>query len=703
MHLYFDIETYKILDDKDNKLSKLKKPEDIEKFKKDNTISKPYLIGVCYFDETNEKVFKHFLSINAFESWLKELYFKDKKTIHLWGYNVQYDISNLIPLGFFEDLITEWVCDENNKFLWCRLKKGRKNIIKFNDLWRFKMDMRLDDWLTLLNLPNKKTINYDKWNVKFDIQKAAFNFIDSNNEKQTASLFDELDYLKNDVWYLDEVRQYIRKLATEGFNLIDWQGEIPEFKGITSGSYAKHLLNYHFMSTYNATFDQLLRPEVSKDHYLLLKSSYFGGYTAAISNKNYWKIENEYMVSLDVTSMYPSQYVKNMPYGELINIDDKKEYQLIWESKKHDVYRWLLISFDELVWNVDLKKYQELGYDYDYYDFKFNTPLLPDSWNTNNYPCMCLEGTDVNKNCEKRLISKRYFDLISKVCTFKNLKIHAKYLQRTHGFLHDITYKLFEKKNESKGAKRDIAKRVLNSIYGKTAENVHETKKVYDLNNKKWENQFEEATKWNDLISALFITNESRSDLLQAMLAEFQVGNLVLYVDTDSMKIRPKTYNHLKDKNAKNRSDYLDNLATCFVKKHMDPNLGDWVLEYDFYYWYFGGKNKRYLCGEVDTDPGISTSKNNYLKWKYASSGVSENIMQLLTDFELKAFFDYTQNVCIAKSSVTCNFNKIGQPILTNIDYNSNDDLTVLNNVYIAEKVWKNRLKLRSKNKENQN
>ena len=316
---------------------------------------------------------------------------------------------------------------------------------------------------------------------------------------------EEKSYIENDVTIMCKLIKYLNEV---GINAIT----------MSSSAYKNWKKDKYFLCKYQLIKDE--NEEINE----IVRKSYRGGITKV--NKKYAGKVIEDVVSFDVNSLYPSvMYDNPMPIGM------GKIYNSIEECVKDRRYIYIVVvvvsyakvrkGFHSFIGNTSGFTYSRK---YEYDDELINKTLY--LWDK-----------------EYKLFNRIYENtsVISKVVGYK----HANYVFKDY---IDRWYKV--KENAKTPAERQLAKLMLNSLYGKFGMNDNRTSKIpvgYNEDGIIYKMQDKLCVYYDKKISS-FITSRARVKYATMMNL---CGDLFIYGDTDSLYVRgnaiPKQFENLVD------------------------------------------------------------------------------------------------------------------------------------------------------------
>ena len=412
---------------------------------------------------------------------------KDLRAV-IYFHNLKFDMS----------YITYYLLSNNIEFDICE-KSGTIYSLKFNEV-------ELRDSMNFLPITLKEVgetycKNYHK--LEYEDYKKPYDY---------EPIYEDIKYCKYDVLtlkeglttYLDELQHVLKengapKTAKKVYRKLTNAGIAYEaFKEITK-------------------IDKVCE-RTTRELYNLIKPAYSGGYVFA-KGGTYEASDTTSILMLDENSMYPDKYANApMPIG--------KHYAITEEE----------IFNDFAIICVSIKFYLKDG----------KLPIISQGFNKQG-------GTIYMKNSD---------DFINLIITNIDFKTILKFYKCEWIFEWGIAWKtkrgvfkkyadiFMEVKANSKGVRREVAKKLLNMCYGKTAmSGVHEVKKYYINEEGSVSSTILDFEEDDDELQyfqvGIAICSEARSDLWDKC---DKVGcENVLYTDTDSIKFLCKDRNVLKD------------------------------------------------------------------------------------------------------------------------------------------------------------
>ena len=435
--------------------------------------------GVCSLDDFNDFIYDN--NIESFIDWLK-LHYNCNIYFHNLRFDGEFIISWLLKNGYKynDELVTKtFNCviagtGQFYKMDICFYKKGK-----------YRKVVHIYDSLKKLPFPVKKIAEA----FELPILKGE---IDYKAKREIGHILtnEELSYLRNDV---EIMARALKIQIDEGLT------------HMTIGSDALHSFKDIITEKLFKSYFPVLDLEVDKD----IRRAYRGGYT--YTNKIFQgKTVGEGLV-YDVNSMYPSvMYDELLPYGMPIFFDGEyvydSEYPLYIQKIKAD-----LVLKSEHIPTIQCKT-----------NMYFNSTEYIES--TNGMLTMYVTNIDL------AIIFEQYDVLDIEFINgykFKGFK----------GLFCSYIDKYMEMKKNNTGAKRQLAKLMLNNLYGKFASNPKTQQKIPYLNE---ENKVEYKT-----ITAedkepvytpvgVFITSYARARIQRTAQSIYK---RFCYADTDSIHI----------------------------------------------------------------------------------------------------------------------------------------------------------------------
>ena len=459
--------------------------------------------GTC-----NLNNFEDFTYDNNIESFIKWL--ENHTGCNIYFHNLRFDaefiISYLLKNGYKynDNLVTKtFNCiiagtGQFYKLDICFYKKGK-----------YRRIVHIYDSLKKLPFPVKKIAK----DFELPILKGEIDY-KATREVGHKLTDEELSYLRNDV---EIVARALKIQIDEGLtHMTIGSDALNSFKSIIS----KKLFEVYFPK---------LDIEVDKD----IRRAYRGGYT--YTNKIFQAKDVKEGLVYDVNSMYPSvMFSDNLPYGIPIFFEGEyipdSEYPLFIQKIKAD----LVIKPDHIP-TIQCKS-----------NMYFNSTEYIES--TNGMLTMYVTNIDLD------IIYEQYDVLDIEF-------INGYKFKSTTGLFCDYINKYMEMKKNNTGAKRQLAKLMLNNLYGKFASNPKTQQKIPYLND---ENKVEYKTITADdkepvyTPIGVFVTSYARARIQRTAQS---VYHRFCYCDTDSI--------HIINKDIPNID--ID-----------DKELGKWALEGEF-------------------------------------------------------------------------------------------------------------------------
>lgn len=567
----------------------------------------------------------------------------DFKDLWMWdrGQSLRSSISNICDLTFNEDGSMKKYTKKN--------EAGEE--IELKDIFAPKLYPYITSWGFNKDSFQKTSIDYLK--VNFHQVGDDWYYYTSKEDlinKTNAKKFDEeeeMHYLKVDVTSLPIVNKshaLLREMMMKELGIKRKMSE--EEAPITLPGFGKWLCE-EFENKY---MTETYRCGVPVDVYDAMADSYTGAFVCGNSNVPYldeevfkqWYPDRDFydekgepiIKSYDVNSMYPAAMSTGLPVGEIYNYYPGGEcvcwYEVHFKSAidphnpdpQQCIYKW---------------KPQYAHLNNTFFGSNFNETIKPGSRGTN-----------------KIFVWDKLYDLFREMCD-SDCEVVMKRYQRVSHELYKFVDKLYTIKRNDDGRYTKsivaITKLVLNSLYGKMGEKFKDWKIVYSqspdqliLKNKHlftldevdllseefmkttefkrevapfldWTNQCgfiflkNEKKRFNDdgeetresITAGIYITSWSRHYLLSTIKNETDQGNIVLYCDTDSVKMiqlyPPKFACHNKNLGAwKNEGSFTHFGHPHKHKKYFMHNMHK-TKEKEAWMVKAAGVNNRYLRG----------------------------------------------------------------------------------------------------------
>lgn len=359
-------------------------------------------------------------------------------------------------------------------------------------------------------------------------------------------------------------------------------------EGLTKMTMSSDGLNYCKNLITKTTWDTLF-PVLSIEIDDQIRRSYKGGVVQVNPNIQGKEVFNGH--SFDKNSMYPWAMLKTMPCGIPIFFTGRYKY-----DPEYPLYIQCINC-----------------------EFKVKDGFIPTiqiknsmSYAENKYITESVEKTTLYlTNVDLELFFEHYevydYDFI---CGWK--------FKAVNGVFDAYVYKWYNQKKTSKGAKRQIAKLMLNAFYGKTASRTHIKSKIPYLDEEgivRYRTTEEQLKKPVYTAVASFITSYGRESVIRSAqsLGGTKPGSHFCYMDTDSVHVTNIT------------------VEECEKYIHVDPSeLGAWKHEYSF-------KRAKYLrqkCYIEELESVNDASNPEYIK---KCAGMTEGIKDVIQygEFEL--------------------------------------------------------------------
>ena len=434
---------------------------------------------------------------NTIESFFEEI---EKENCNLWFHNLKFDgefiIHYLLKNGFTR--IEDKKDRKDKTFLTLITDMGLFYTIEIY----FKVGSRNDKKVTIYDSLKIIPLSVEDIPRSFGISENKLH-LDYNRVREYGyTLKDyEIRYIKNDV-------KIVALALKEMFN--------EDLTKMTIGSNALG----NFKKTKGKSFDRLF-PVLDRELYEDLKLAYKGGFTYL--NPKYIEVDNGETINLDVNSLYPSVMRYDlMPYGEPIFFEGKYESDNIYP-----------LYIQRITCSFEIKKdmiptIQVKGKRF----FEENEYL-----ESSKGEVIALTLT----NIDLKLFLDHYN--VSNLTYWCGWKFKGMY-----GIFDEYIDHWIEVKNtatiEGNKGKRQIAKLLLNSLYGKFATSMKSQEKIPFLYNDKvcYELGEEKEKKGMYIPIGAFITSYARNKTIRTSQAikTYSINkygkDMYIYSDTDSIK-----------------------------------------------------------------------------------------------------------------------------------------------------------------------
>lgn len=435
---------------------------------------------------------------NTIESFLEEI---EKENCKIWFHNLAFDgefiLCYLYKLGF------KYINDPKEK-------EDKTFTTLVSDMGLF---YSIEVYFKVGNKKDKKVTIYDSLKIipisvegipkAFGIEENKLH-LDYNRIREYGYILKdyEIRYIKNDV--------KIVALALK--QMFD--------KDLTKMTIGSNALG-SFKKTINTSKYERLFPSMDYNLFLDLKKSYKGGFTYL--NPIYEEVDNGETINLDVNSLYPSvMRYESMPYGEPIFYEGKYV-----EDKIYPLYiQRIVCSFEikkDMIPTIQVKGKR----------FFLENEYLESS--KGEIIALTLTSIDLKLFLEHYNVYN-----IDYVCGWK--------FKSMNGMFNEYIDYWIEEKNkatiEGNRGKRQIAKLLLNSLYGRFAINMKGREKIPSYHNERivYELGEEEDRKGLYIPIASFITAYARNKTIRTSQAikTYSINkygkDMYIYSDTDSIK-----------------------------------------------------------------------------------------------------------------------------------------------------------------------
>lgn len=468
-------------------------------------------------------------SLDAFMDWCAN----PKENYTLYFFNLKFDgafiIAWLLKNGFtfiedkkergdggtFTTLITD-----NGQFysieIYFEVKKHRVNKVRILDAMKIFPGFSVERIAKGFDLPIRK--------LELDYTKKRPEGWEITPE--------EVDYIRNDV-------EIVARALKEMFK-----------RGLTKMTIASDALNY-FKDNFKGfrKYFPILSPDIDGE----IRASYRGGFTYA--SPKYTEIEVRNGITLDVNSLYPSRMVyEYMPFGQPVRFDGEYQY-----DSEYPLY----VQTFTCIFDIKPDKIPSV-------QIRNNLSFMPNEYieSTNNEQ-ITLSLTSID------------FELFKEQYNFKNMVYHGGWkFKQSKGLFDNYINFWTEQKitagKEGNAAQRQIAKLMLNSLYGKFGLSIKTAKKAPVLDHDgvvRYVNLPAEEREPCYIPVACFVTAYGRAKTIRTSQAirDYSLKkygrDAYLYSDTDSIHCL------LTDEDLEELKDIID---------VDDYRLGAWAKEAEF-------------------------------------------------------------------------------------------------------------------------
>ena len=521
-----------------------------------------------------EYSFRWGTDIDEFMQFCESGSMKDSKMFYF--HNLKFDghfiIDYLLRSGVKWDWGYEYIDKEKTK-----KKKTKRKPNTFRTLITKEGLFYSIEWIHDTNKKAvKKTIFRDSLKkLPFTVERIAKSFelpmlkgdIDYNKvrPKGYTPTDEELDYLERDVVIMAKALEIQLEEGQTGMTI--GSDSLNTFKEIIGEK------------TFNRLFP-VLSPEDNKE----IRRSYKGGFTY-VNPKYRNKIINGGKV-FDVNSLYPAMMLKPMPYGHPLKFDGQYEYNKRYPLYIQKIYCELELK-DGFIPTIQIKG-----------NLRFKSTEYITS--TKGEPVeLVLTGVDLE-------LMYKHYDVIE-------YEFRGGYMfKQVEGVFKDYIHKYMKIKEVSEGAIRELAKLLLNNLYGKFSSDTDATGKYPQLNEEgilelvEGENEVKES-----IYTAVgsYITSYARETTITACQNNY---DRFIYADTDSLHIE----------------GYEMPVGIDIHRTH----LGKWKFEGDFIRGKFL-RAKTYMEAICIDENGKDTTKENALatKIKVTCAGMPDKLKRHVT------------------------------------------------------------------------
>lgn len=483
----------------------------------DHTISETSLCPIFFSACTSsgkiickQNVFKENISFLKFID--DEItYNKDKDSFVIWFHNVQYDfriiLHELFYNGFYHAFdsknityIGEYREVENNTF--SIIGENLSKYIGVNIYYKDKKIM-IRDTIRIINSSQDKILKDFGYPLKVDINWDSINI---DNLKDNIQIIEE-----RNVYDVISLSKCMEEFKTSFYDVFKGQGT-------TAASMSLDALKHYFCEVNKVKeIDYLSKRKIFKKLYppiegvckLISEGCYSGG-ICTVNNK-YVGVELYDIQMIDVNSSYPHSMTKKLPYGKPYEIKDFLDNKSLRYAEYIVYVEFEHIGVPFQRCNSEYKAHIVLGIEPS--DFYYTRSQYPEKYS--GY--LCINSIDLKT--------------LSLYSNIKKLKFIKGFSYKTNTIIKEYIVPIYEERKLSKGVKKLAIKLLLNSLYGKFAQDLSGIVYQYDdIKNYTKITAIDEDILYKPVASA--ITSYSRFNWVSTM---FLLGDNFIYGDTDSL------------------------------------------------------------------------------------------------------------------------------------------------------------------------
>ena len=431
--------------------------------------------GLCEIDDFNNFIYGN--NIESFFKWCK-----DNAPVTLYFHNLKFD----------GEFILSYLLSHNYKYSE-RLRRGYFNTIiaGTGQFYKISFSFSRDKTVTIYDSLKKLPFSVEKIAESFNlpILKGEIDYTKYRSNDHILTN-EEISYLRNDV-------EIVARALKEQFN-----------EGLTHMTIGSDSLHIFKDMIGEKTFERMFPVlPVAIDNNI--RKAYRGGYTYV--NKIFQNKDVEQGQVYDVNSMYPSvMYDELLPYG----IPQFFEGEYIYD----DLYPLAIFHIRA---DLSLKK--------------DHIPIIQCK---NNFYFNATEYIENTNGMLSMYVTNIDFEMIKSQYDILDIEYESGFkFKAIRGVFKSYIDKYMEMKKNNTGAKRQLAKLLLNNLYGKFATNPKMLKKVPYLDEDGIVNYKTEACKEKDSIytaMGIFITSYARSRIQKTAQS---IYDRFCYCDTDSIHI----------------------------------------------------------------------------------------------------------------------------------------------------------------------
>lgn len=473
------------------------------------------------------------------------MYLKSHKPVNVWALDIETENWVNIVLYYLTDGVVTYKGNTVQEMVRDYVRVPKQDVIISHNGGRFDflplldgydgewkatiaagiINMRADNHALLIDSYRLFVLSLDKWTnsktklpfeCKCEFKCGGYCRINRKMNKEDMTILEE--YCYNDcIILLKHYKMHLEKLADDGFDVFNKSGVPRSTIGSVAYKTAKKWCNL---------------PDGVLDHsfYKLTKQAYYGG------NNNCISAFSDTLYLYDINSAYPAEQLKPLPVGNHTELNGVKA-TIAYADEKPGLYY--------------IKAYQE----------PCNLPCLPRRMRNGRvvWATGYTEGWYVLREAQLAEQECSFFDVSAALIWERSEAIYAKYIE--------TCYELRQKYKKAGDNYEHVIKILLNSLYGKLAQNT-KTSELYYFSNvddtPDCEDETEHGVQWTPIHGTKFWTKTTDNVIPESAKpwqASYITGNTrvnlynfakkvqdhIAYMDTDCIYTREPITENLDD------------------------------------------------------------------------------------------------------------------------------------------------------------